>query len=147
MRAAQINTVLQEIKCIFAAAGAGTAEKDLELLAEYFEQQGDRDLDEVLAGLRSRLDPVAAKSASVALHSESLKDAGLDESRFRSAFAKLKGDKVLDNDDLLKVLRSYGVIRISGKSRNSYLESLEKHFYWLLYNRDADTMAKRATPW
>ena len=147
MRANELKDSLFEIRDIFASAGISAAENDVARLAEYIEQQGDRDLDEVLAEIREKLDPSAGKRKICSRHVENLKSAGLDESRFHAALKNLRDDKVLDKNDILQILKDYGVIRIGGKSRDSFLESLDKHFYWLLYNRDADAMAKRATPW
>ena len=150
MRADQLSKTLLEIKGIFSAAGLPAIEKDVATLAEYIGQQGDRDVDHVLAEIKAKLDPAAKPavgSGQIAGHIEALKNAGLDEARFRSALGSLRADKALDKQDVLQVLQGFGVIRINGKSRDAYLESLDKHFYWLLYNRDADAMAERATPW
>jgi hypothetical protein len=147
MRADQLKVALLEIKDIFAAAGVAAAEKDMAELAQFIERQGDRDVDSILAEIRDKLDPSARIKLLVVHHVDQLKASGLDEPKFRSAFMRLRDEKLLDKQAVLDVLKQYGVIRVSGKSRDSYLESLDKHFYWLLYNRDADAMAKRATPW
>ena len=147
MRAEQLKVALDEIREIFAAAGLATATSDFARLAAYVEKQGDRDLDDVLSEIREKLDPTASKRVAVAQHVGRLTQAGLDEPKFRSALSQLRTDLTLDKQDVLQVLKDYGVIRISGKSRDDLLESLDKYFYWLLYNRDADAMAKRATPW
>ena len=147
MRADQLKNNLLEIKGIFSAAGVALAENDVAKLAEYFERQGERDLDEVLEEITAKLDPTVGRRLAIAAHIEALKMAALDETRFQAALNALRTDRSLDKLDVLQVLQGYGVIRISGKSRDAYLESLDKHFYWLLYNRDADAMAQRATPW
>ncbi len=147
MRADELKVSLSEIREIFAAAGVAAAEKDIALLTEYIEQQGLRELDEVLAEISEKLDPSLALRAQISRHVENLKRAGLDEPQFRAALSALREDKSLDKHSILNILKDYGVIRIGGKSREAYIESLDKHFYWLLYNRDADAMAKRATPW
>jgi len=148
MRADQLGAVLRDVEGVLTSAGAGSAGADIAALAEYLEHQGARDADEVIAEIKEKLDPATAIRLAVAGHVERLKAAGFDETAFKSAFASLKADATLRKpDDLLQVLKGYGVIRISGRTQKSYLDSLEKHFYWLLYNRDADAMAGRATPW
>lgn len=147
MRTDELKTALLELREIFAASGDSKSEGDLTKLAEYFERQSNRDLAEVLREIRDKLDPSSARRIAIAHHVDQLREAGFEEAKFRLALAELKVDKALDKNDILKIATEYGVIRISGKSRDSYLESIEKHFYWVLYNHDADAMAKRATPW
>ncbi len=118
-----------------------------EQLEKYIDLHGDRDLDELLEEIREKLDPAIRKHQDINRYVERLKSAGHDEAKFHAALQLIKNDKAIDKDDVLQIARTYGVIRISGKSKPSYIESLDKHFCWRLYNRDADEMAKRATPW
>lgn len=147
MRIEDLEKALQEIRAIFAASGDKKSEADLTLLVDYIHRQANRDLPDVLREIREKLDPKAAHRIAVAQHVSDLREAGLDEAKFRPALADLKTDKAMDKKDVLEIATEYGVIRITGKSRDSYIDSIEKHFYWALYNRDADAMAKRATPW
>lgn len=147
MRANDLSASILELKAIVAAAGANTAEADLAKLAEFIGSYGDEDADRVLEEIKSLLDPAALKARAIERRAKALLDAQFDEHAFRSEINAIREDKYLNKDDVLAILNKYGVIRISGKSRATYLESLEKHFYWKLYNKDADEMAKRATPW
>jgi hypothetical protein len=147
MRADRLKHGIQEIRSILSAAGAASAETDFAKLEEFFDHHGDRDLDELLVEIRAKLDPVSKKQDIIARHLDRLKSAGFDESKFHAVLQAIKNDKTFDKDDVLQIAKAYGVIRISGKSKASYIESIDKHFYWRLYNRDADEMAKRATPW
>lgn len=147
MRADRLKHSIQEIRSILAAAGAAAAEADFGKLEEYIERNGDRDLDELLSEMHGKLDPAQSKQEVIAQHLDRLKSAGLDEAKFRSALQAIKSEKTFGKDDVFQIAKAYGVIRISGKSKASYIESIDKHFYWRLYNRDADEMAKRATPW
>jgi ribosomal protein L12E/L44/L45/RPP1/RPP2 len=147
MRADRLIRAIQDIRSILGAAGATAAETDFEKLEEFIDGHGDRDLDELLGEVRAKLDPAQKKQGAIAQHLDRLKSAGFDEAKFHAALQAIKNDKALDKDDVLQIAKAYGVIRISGKSKPSYIESIDKYFYWRLYNRDADEMAKRATPW
>jgi hypothetical protein len=147
MRAEQLKLALLEIKGLFTAAGVAAVEKDMDTIADYVGRDGSRNVDQLISEIRAKLDPSVSKAVRIAQHVASLKEAGLQEQSFHAAIDGLRMDKSMDKTDVLKVLQAFGVIRINGKSRESYIESLDKHFYWLLYNRDADAMAQRATPW
>ena len=147
MRAEQLKDVLDEVKSIFSAAGVTAVEKDIALLADYVASHGSRELDDVFAEMRDRLDPAGKKKLASLRHIQALRDAGMDEARFSEALTAIKSDRTLDKGDIAQLAKDYGVIRINAKSRDACIESIDKYFYWSLYNRDADEMAKRATPW
>lgn len=146
MRAEQLRDAVQEIQELFAAAGV-TAHKELASLAEFIDARSGQTVEELVAEIRAKLDPAHGKRLLIAQHVASLKQAGASEQAFLVALEKLQTDKAVEKDDMLQVLKDYGVIRNSGNSRKAYVEALRKHFYWLQYNRDADALAKRATPW
>ncbi|MFY9642872.1 MAG: hypothetical protein WCD20_20405 [Rhodomicrobium sp.] len=147
MRADRLKHAIQDIRSILGSAGATAAETDFAKLEEFIELNGDRDLDELLAEVRAKLDPAQKKQEAIAQYLDKLQSSGFDEAKFHGALQAIKNDKTFDKDDVLLIAKAYGVIRISGKSKSSYIESIDKHFFWRLYNRDADEMAKRATPW
>lgn len=147
MQASELKKPLLEAKETLEAAGAILAAKDIGGLLDLIDSQADVELDQFLLHVQRQLDPSAHKSVLRTLHVSALRNALLDEAKFKLAMNALRAEKALDKTDVLSVAKNYGVIRIAGKSRDGYLESIEKYFYWALYNRDADEMAKRATPW
>jgi glycosyltransferase A (GT-A) superfamily protein (DUF2064 family) len=147
MRASELKTALCEIQDIFAASGSASVANAVGEFATFIDQQGDRDLDEVVAEIAEKLDPVARKQLVIARHVKRLKQSNLVEAAFQEALAVIRADKALDAADVLKIAKDFGVIRIGGKTRAAVIESIDKHFYWLVINRDADAMAQRATPW
>jgi hypothetical protein len=147
MRATELMRPLEEIRETFIAAGLAVPAKEIADVISVLEAHGDRKLDEILQEISARLDPAAQRQLVCAKHVKALRAAKFDEPTFRRALESLRGDKSADKADVLQIAKDYGVIRMSGKSRDGYLESIDKYFYWALYNRDADEMAKRATPW
>lgn len=147
MLSTQLSKTIQEIKEIFSAAGIPAAESDFQQLAAYIEQKGDTEIGALFDEMRTRLDPALQKKIIANQHLAAIKAADLEPAKFKAALDSLGRDPMLDKNDVLQIAKAYGVIRIAGKSKASYVESIDKHFYWMLYNRDADAMAKRATPW
>ena len=115
--------------------------------ARFVEENGDREVEELIAEIAAKLDPSTAKAIAFANHLAELQKAELDEAKFKQALSALRSNKAMDADAMLQIGKKYGVIRFGGKSRSAVLEALEKHFYWMLNNRDTDAMARRATPW
>jgi hypothetical protein len=147
MRATELKRPLEEIRETFAAAGLTVPAKDIADVLAYIDAQGDRDIDHLMAEIKLKLDPAAHKHLLCAKHLKALRSAKFIEADFKAALEALRSDKAAEKGDVHQIAKDYGVIRINGKSRETYLESLDKYFYWALYNRDADEMAKRATPW
>lgn len=147
MSSERLVNLLREISGILHASGAAAAEKDVLALMATLETGEKRPVEEVLADLERRLDPSSEKTKLIARHASALIEADLDERKFATALEAIRQDKKLDKADVAALAKGAGVIRIEAKSRASAVDSIEKHFYWRLYNRDADAMAKRATPW
>lgn len=145
MRVSELRSAIEGIRRLFDAGGAASAGKDLGKVSELLSAQNDRDLDDYLGEVKVKLAPPPPPSAE--LHLARLKDAGFDESRFNAALASLRADKKLSKPTLEALASDYGVIRLSKNSKPAIIESIEKHFYWTLNNRDADALARRATPW
>lgn len=146
MQARQLSDTLNELRDILVAAGVKDADLEVGGLARWIGEQGGS-AEEAVAKIAQALDPAQQRRVAVLRHVGALTSAGFDEGAFKGAFAQLSADKQVGKDEMLDVAKALGVIRIEGKSRKSYLESIEKYFYWALYNRDANEMARRATPW
>lgn len=149
MRVDEIRAALENVRQVLAAGGAAAAERDLKRLVDQLAANGDRDLDQYVAEVREAISEAKAgpDAASVETAVGWLKDAGFDEAAFKAALKKIEDATAIKKDAALLIAQGYGVIRINSRSRASIIESIDKHFYWALYQRDADEMAKRATPW
>ncbi len=122
MRADQLKASIKEIRDIFSAAGSAAAEADFERLEKYIDLHGNRDLDDLLSEISAKLDPALYKKQAVSRYVDKLKSAGFDESKFKAALQSIKEDKTMDKNDTLQIAKFFGVIRISGRSKPSYLE-------------------------
>jgi hypothetical protein len=147
MRLKELQSALAEIRDVFAAGGSSTAERDLDAVLSLLASEPDRDLGAYLAEIRNVLNGKRHPSSSASELAATLIAAGLDEEKFKTALATISADQAIGKQEMLDLAKTYGVIRLNARSRSTILESIEKHFYWMLINRDADNMAKRATPW
>lgn len=144
MRVSEIREAIENLRPVLAAGGGYAAERELAKLVAMLASHDNRDLDELIAEIKRSIE--AAKPDSSFFVSR-LQAAGDDEARFKSALAEVAAAATIKKPEALDIAQRYGVIRIDQRSRASIIESIEKHFYWALYQRDADAMAKRATPW
>jgi hypothetical protein len=144
MRVEEIKTAIENLRDILAAGGAKSAEADLSRLIELLAAQGDKDLDQYVNEVRGILEP---KPECVDSFVGRLKSAREDEGLFKAALADIAKAKLIKKPEAVEIAKRYGVIRIDQKSKASVIASIEKYFYWMLYQRDAGAMAQRATPW
>lgn len=142
MRVRDLRLALEQIRDVFDGGGAVAQARDLQRVADMLAKNDGADLTSYLDDVRSKLQPATPER-----YVEALRNAGFDEDKFKAVIADMRADRNLDKDGVHSVGEGYGVIRLSGRGKDSLIDSIEKHFYWLVYNRDADEMAKRATPW
>jgi hypothetical protein len=147
MKTSEIKRPLIEAKEVLAAGGALAAAKDIDALLTLVDDHADMDFDQFLVKVKHKLDPAALRAPLRSAYVKMLQDAKLDEVLFTTVLSKLTSDEQLDKTDILAIAKDYGVIRITGKSKAAYLDSIERYFHWMLYNEDANDMARRATPW
>lgn len=102
--------------------------------------------------LKAVFDQVEASAASAVApawlgHLDALKAAELDEKMFLEAISALEEDKSIKKSDLVKIVAEY----VGSVDRKVGVEGLHRairsRFYNALNARDANEMAKRATPW
>ena len=74
-----------------------------------------------------------------------LKDAGLDQGKLLNELAAMRADKAIRKKHLIAIADRYGADS-SGSVAKIY-KSIEQRQNMLIYNRDADAMARKATPW
>ncbi len=147
MKTSDIKRPLIEAQETLAAAGSVAAARDIGELLALVDDYADMEFEQFISNVQRKLDPAAVKTSVRTAYVKMLQDAKMDEPTFKLALAKLASEPQFDKADVLAVAKGYGVIRLEGKSKVAYLDSIERYFYWLLNNRDANEMASRATPW
>jgi hypothetical protein len=147
MKTGDIKKPLIEAQEMLAAAGSLAAAQDIGELLSLVDDYADMEFDQFLGRVQHKLDPAALRVSIRSAYAKTLLDAKLDEAAFAIAMSKISSDPQLGKDDVLAIAKEYGVIRVVGKSKATYIDSIERYFHWMLYNQDANEMAKRATPW
>jgi hypothetical protein len=143
MHVRDLRAALQEIEEVFAAAGAKPAQKDLASLLELLNDNDDLDLSAFLESLRRNL----LEKPGAAEWVRRLNETELNEASFLQIFSELTaspGTKA----EFQAVAEAYTGSKLKAKqSKNDFLEAIKSEFYGRLYERDADKIAERATPW
>jgi hypothetical protein len=75
-----------------------------------------------------------------------LKDAGLTEQKFVAVFASLEADRKIKKPELIKIAEGYTGSADLRANAKKLLKHIKTHFYAKLCERDANELAKRATP-
>jgi hypothetical protein len=145
MHVKELRAALKEIGEVFSAAGAEALEKDLAAVIELLGNNDDLELSTFLEVLKKGLAGKLSISSDEWL--QRLKDAALDESAFLRTFADLEAS-ACPKSDLLKITENYTGSKFKAKSsKQDLLAGIKSDFYGRIYDRDADRIAKRATPW
>ncbi|MEQ1695821.1 MAG: hypothetical protein ABL901_08270 [Hyphomicrobiaceae bacterium] len=76
-----------------------------------------------------------------------LQSAGLNEPEFLRLLDEIANDKNIKKADLLKIAQVYVGYADKKASTDKLISAIKTRFYGKIYDRDADEMAKRATPW
>lgn len=148
MRVDEIKTALENVRALLAAGGAAAAERDLAKIVQLIGQSGAADFDEYVGQLRREIEKLSnGGNVDTNEYVRRLKLAGYNESEFKTVLGELAKAGSVKKEHAHAVAKEYGVIRIDDRSKARIIESIEKHFFWLLYQRDAGEMARRATPW
>jgi hypothetical protein len=101
MQVRELLAILEQLKKLYAAGGAKTAEKDIAKIAAGLEPFTNQPIEEFVEKLRSATAPAPKKRAQTAppdntvvtRHVGALTAAGTDEAAFAAAFAAVSGDK------------------------------------------------------
>jgi hypothetical protein len=120
---AQLTSVLDMLRFFCRAAGAKTAEKDLQTLADVLEARAAQPLEafsahaqawlsEAAAKPKGRSKATATKSAAsneeaIASYLAALRNAGIDRAAFEAALARLKADKSVKSAAVAEIARQY----------------------------------------
>ena len=145
MRGNGLRAILQDIQSALTAGGGAAQAKALEKLSQSFETQDAASVSDIASSVEATI--TEASLPSWQKHARALKAAGLDEREFSRAFAAIANDKSLKKSDLAEIAKEYEV-RVGPKLTSEKIaDKIRGAFYEKLYERDANAMAKRATPW
>ena len=145
MRGHQLREILNDIRTAISGSG-GTKHADaLDRI-----QSALADLDHAPAGdVISRVESAATTISSPpwSLKLSQLQGVGLNEAAFLKLIEEISADKSLKKADLLQITQAYVGYADKKASSAKMIDAIKTRFYGKIYDRDADIMAKRATPW
>jgi hypothetical protein len=145
MHVKDLRAALQEIEEVFSTAGVKAVQKDLASILELLGDNDNMDLSEFLEELRRNLPGPAPVPSAEWLRR--LNEAGLEEAAFLKTLTELS-TSACSKVELRAIAEKYTGSEFKAKdSKPVLLEAIKSEFYGRLYERDADKIAKRATPW
>lgn len=80
-------------------------------------------------------------------HAAALHAAGTDEKAFHKAHDALRADKTITKPHLEKIVKSYVGYHDRTHGVEKMHNAIKTRFHGKVYDRDADAMARKATPW
>jgi hypothetical protein len=144
MRVRDLRAVLGDIQRVFKVSGAKTQEAALAKLATTLRSQDGRDLDSYLKALEDEIQ--AASLPPAAAYFRELEAIGFNEQAFKDLADRLERDRTLGKSDLVAIVERYTGSADRRTTMKKLIKQLRAHFYAKLYERDANALAKRATP-
>jgi hypothetical protein len=144
MRVRDLRAVLKDIQRVFKISGAKTQETAFAKLSATLQGQDGQDLDSCLKAVEDEIQE--ASLPRVTTYLRRLGDIGLDEQAFRDFLEKLEKDRSLAKSDLITIVERYTGSADRRGTVKKLVKQLRSHFYAKLYERDANELAKRATP-
>jgi len=146
MRVRDLRAVLEDLGRIFGASGARKQHVAITQVAEALPaaKGSDQDIGLYLTTLEEELaDDFAPASVK---YLRKLKEAGLVEQAFLATLNLIETDRQIKKVDLLAIAEGYTGSSDRKASAKKLLSHIKGHFYKRLYERDANELAKRATP-
>jgi hypothetical protein len=135
MRVRDLRKIVQDIARVFEVSGATKQYTAISKVEAALQPHDGQYLDTYLDGVEGQLS-----------YLRRLKDAGLAEHKFTAVFASLEADKKLKKPELIKIAEGYTGSADRKANAKKLLKHIKTHFYAMLYERDANELAKRATP-
>jgi hypothetical protein len=145
MRGPQFRELLADIRQALGSAGAKTQVESLKRTEQAIASLGDLDADEAIRRIEVAVDNVSAPLWQKRL--QQIEAAELSEQEFSRALSELQADKAIKKMDLARIAEAYVGFADKKASSAVLLDSIKTRFYSKIYDRDANAMAKRATPW
>ena len=145
MRGHQLREILNDIR---NAVGASGGSKHAEVIDQL--QSALTDLDN--AAIPDLVGQVEAAVAALSQEPweaklKQLQQAGLSEPDFCRALDEIRSDKAVKKSDRIKIAEAYVGYAEKKASSDKLVDAIKTRFYGKIYDRDANEMAKRATPW
>jgi hypothetical protein len=144
MRVRDLRSVLRDIQRVFKVSGAKTQETAFAKLSETLRVQDGRDLATCLKAIEDKIEGASLPQA--AMYLRRLDEIGFDENAFIALLARLEKDRTLGKSDLITIVERYTGSADRRGTIKKLIKQLRAHFYAKLYERDANELAKRATP-
>jgi hypothetical protein len=144
MRVGDLRTILKDLERLFGISGARSQETAVARVADALPSDQDHDLHSYLKTVQQEIAEDAKSAAE--RYVLGLQQAGLDEKAFASIFSALEIDKKVKRAELLKIAEDYTGSVDRKAPAKKLLKHIKAHFYTKLYERDANELAKRATP-
>jgi hypothetical protein len=144
MRVRDLRSILGDIQRVFKASGAKKQETAFTKLSVTLEAQDGRDLDSYLKAVEDEIQADSLPRATTYLRL--LDEIGFDEPAFRDFIEKLEQDRSLPKNELIAVVEGYAGSADRRGTAKKLIKQLSAKFYAKLYERDANELAKRATP-
>lgn len=145
MRGHGLRALLKDIQDAVSAGGGSAQARALGQLSSALSDSDAKDVPAIVSAIESSI--AEASAPPWKKHAKALIAAELDERLFKHAFAAMENDRTIKKADIVSLAKDLG-IRLDAKASGSKaLEKIKGWFYERLYERDANAMAKRATPW
>ncbi|MCF6199779.1 MAG: hypothetical protein L3J67_10380 [Hyphomicrobiaceae bacterium] len=158
MKVKELRSALMELEALFEIGGTKAIKTDLCSLINFLESVDDMPLDDFFDELKAEIEKISssgkerAKSAPVKLDEQAisyytteLEKSQDDEAQFLVILAQMDADSRVRKVELAKISERFG--DSSAKTVTKMLQSIKTRFYEKVYDRDANAMARRATPW
>jgi len=145
MRGHQLREILSDIRDAISGSGGAKQAEAIDRI-----QSALADLDHCPANdVVNRVDAAVASVTQPAWEAKlaQLQSAGLDEVEFLKRLDEIVTDKSIKKADLLQIAQAYVGYADKKASASKLADAIKTRFYGKIYDRDADEMAKRATPW
>jgi hypothetical protein len=144
MRVRDLRTILRDIQRVFKASGAKTQEAAFSKLSATLQSHDNRDLDACLKAVEDEIQAASLPPSTPYLRR--LDEIGLDERAFKDLIEDLESDRSLAKTDLVTIVERYTGSADRRGTVKKLIRQLRSHFFAKLYERDANELAKRATP-
>jgi NurA-like 5'-3' nuclease len=145
MRGHQFRNLLADIRNVVGVAGSKKHVEALQSAETALSQFDNVSVDTIVSRVETVVSDLTKPSWAKRL--QQLEDAGVSEADFLRAFDELRQDRTVKKPELLKIASVYVGYADKKLSSDKLLEAIKTRFFAKVYDRDANEMAKRATPW
>jgi hypothetical protein len=141
----QLRDLLIDIKNAINASGSPRHAAAVDQLQAALSEHDELPISDVAQRVEATIAKLTASNWEFRLNE--LVRADLSEPAFLKALDELRCDKSVNKGDMHKIAEAYVGFSNKGASREKLLDAIKSRFYGKIYDRDANEMAKRATPW